>query len=156
MPEAPRRPTKLAQALRNNSTDCERLLWLELKGKRLGGHKFSRQIPIGPFICDFICRRAMLVVELDGGQHSINAEAEADARRTRFIEGAGYRVIRFWNHDVLGNMDGVLQAIGSALAACPPPDPLPVGEGGSTGAHFSPSPTGRGPGGAQAPEERSE
>lgn len=131
MPDKPRRPTKKAQHLRNNATNCERLLWLELRHSRLGGHKFSRQIPVGPFICDFVCRRAMLVVELDGGQHSANARE--DAHRTRFLESSGYRVIRFWNNDVIGNVEGVLQTILSAVEACPPPDPLPVGEGESEG-----------------------
>jgi very-short-patch-repair endonuclease len=133
MPDKPRRPTKRAQSLRNNATDCERLLWKELRASRLDGQKFSRQIPVGPYICDFVCRRRMLVIELDGGQHSANADV--DAKRSRFIESAGYRVIRFWNHEVMENLDGVLKAIVLALDACPkdpgpPPYPLPAGEGG--------------------------
>jgi very-short-patch-repair endonuclease len=127
MPESPRRPTKRAQQLRNNATDQERLLWLELRKRRFGGYKFSRQIPVGPFICDFICRCARLVVELDGGQHSANVEC--DAARTRFIGSAGYRVLRFWNHEVTGNLDGVLLTIEAELRVGPPPAPLPVGEG---------------------------
>ena len=127
MPESPRRPTKGAQDLRNNATDQERVLWLELRKRRFGGYKFSRQIPVGPFICDFVCRGARLAIELDGGQHSANVER--DASRTRFIESAGYRVLRFWNHEVAENLDGVLHVIGAALAACPPPAPLPDGEG---------------------------
>jgi len=128
MADGPHRPTKRAQQLRNEATDHERLLWLELRNRRFNGHKFSRQIPVGPFICDFVCRRAMLVIELDGGQHSANVDA--DARRTRFIESAGYRVLRFWNHEVMENLEGVLHAIGVALTSCPPPKPLPEGEGG--------------------------
>jgi very-short-patch-repair endonuclease len=127
MPEKPRRPTQRAQALRTNATGVERLLWTELRQRRLGGHKFSRQIPVGPFICDFVCRRRMLVIELDGGQHSANAARDAD--RTAYLERAGYKVIRFWNNDVTGNMEGVLQTILREIDACPPPDPLPVGEG---------------------------
>ena len=127
MPDAPRRPTKRAQDLRNNATDCERLLWIELRQRRLNGFKFSRQIPVGPFICDFVCRRAMLVIEVDGGQH--NANLEGDESRTRILERAGYRVIRFWNNDVTDNLEGVLTTIGEALTACPPPNPLPAGEG---------------------------
>ena len=69
----------------------------------------------------------MLVVELDGGQHS--AKVQRDAMRARFIESAGYRMLRFWNHEVTENLDGVLLAIGAALEACPPPNPLPAGEG---------------------------
>ena len=152
MPETPRRPTKLAQSLRGNATDCERLLWLELRQRRFGGHKFSRQIPVGPYVCDFVCRRSGLVIELDGGQHA--DAAAADERRTRYLEAQGYRVVRFWNHEVLQNMNGVLQTIGLALEACPPPNPLPVGEGGLTGTEpLPPSPTGRGPGGGPDVEE---
>jgi very-short-patch-repair endonuclease len=128
MTDKPRRPTKRAQQLRNDPTDHERLLWLELRKRRFDGHKFSRQIPVGPFICDFVCRRRKLVIELDGGQHSANMQE--DESRTRFLEKAGYRVIRFWNHDVSENLEGVLQKIGEALVLCPPPDPLPDGEGG--------------------------
>ncbi len=115
MAEEPRRPTKRARDLRNNATDHERRLWMELRNRRFHGLKFSRQIPIGPFICDFVCRRQMLVIELDGGQHSANVDA--DARRTRFIESAGYRVLRFWNHEVTENLEGVLHAIGEALTS---------------------------------------
>ena len=128
MPEALRRPTKRAQHLRNHATDCEQILWYQLRQRRLSGFKFSRQIPIGRFICDFVCRRAKLVVELDGGQHA--DKLVADEWRTRALECAGYRVIRFWNNEVTGNLDGVLERISEALTACPPPDPLPVGEGG--------------------------
>jgi very-short-patch-repair endonuclease len=128
MTDEPRRPTKRAQDLRNNATDHERLRWLELRNRRFNGHKFSRQIPVGPFICDFVCRRAMLVIELDDGQHSANVDK--DARRSRFIESAGYRVLRFWNHEVTENLEGVLHAIGVALTSGPPPNPLPEGEGG--------------------------
>ena len=138
MAEPYRRPTKQAQQLRNGATDCERLLWLELRGRRLGGYKFSRQIPVGRYICDFICRRSMLVVELDGGQHS----AEADAVRTQVLERAGYRVIRFWNNEVVENLGGVLQAILAELEAGPPPNPLSVGEGEfSRTSSSSPSPS---------------
>ena len=126
MPDKPRRPTKLAQSLRNKPTDCERDLWLQLRQRRLDGLKFSRQIPVGPFICDFVCRERMLVVELDGGQHSPGS----DGPRTKFLERTGYRVIRFWNNELIENPDGVLQTIRSAANACPPPNPLPVGEGG--------------------------
>jgi hypothetical protein len=87
------------------------------------------------------------VVELDGGQHS----AEADEVRTQVLEGAGYRVIRFWNNEVVENLGGVLEAILAELEAGPPPGPLPVGEGGEGGVRpRSPSPTGRGLGGGPA------
>ena len=111
------RPTARAQRLRANATDAEKLLWRHLSRRQLGGFKFSRQMPVGPFICDFMCREAKLVVEVDGGQH--DARAAADAVRTGLIEAEGYRVIRFWNHDVLANVDGVLQAILQALRTIP-------------------------------------
>ncbi len=90
-------------------TEVETLLWSRLPGRRLDGHKFVRQFPIGPHVADFACRRAKLVVELDGGQHG--DAVEADAVRTRIIEACGYKVIRFWNGEVTENLDGVLGTI---------------------------------------------
>ena len=75
------RPTARERELRNNATDAEKLLWRHLSRRQLGGYKFSRQMPVGPFVCDFMCREARLVVEADGGQHG----AARDAARTRFI-----------------------------------------------------------------------
>lgn len=112
MPEFRPRPTNRAQQLRNNATDAERRLWQGLSQRQLKDAKFSRQIPVGPFICDFVCRERKLIIEVDGGQH---AESKRDAARTAFLEAQGYRVIRFWNNDVLGNIDGVLQVIAAAL-----------------------------------------
>jgi very-short-patch-repair endonuclease len=123
------RPTARAQQLRNNATDAERHLWRHLSRRQLGGHKFSRQMPVGPFICDFMCREAALVVELDGGQHA--RDEARDSARTQYIEAEGFRVLRFWNNDVLGNTDGVLQAILRALKATPPPAPPASGRGES-------------------------
>ena len=123
MTEQPKRPTKRARQLRNNATDAERRLWKFLRGSQLGDHKFSRQIPIGPFICDFVCRRAMLVVEVDGRQHDENRER--DESRTRKIEAEGYSVIRFWNNDVLERTEGVLIEIARALKALPTPQSPP-------------------------------
>lgn len=77
-------------------------------------------MPIGPFICDFLCRERKLIVEVDGGQH---AEKDRDARRTAFLEREGLPVIRFWNNEILENIEGVLQAIGDALRVLPPPTP---------------------------------
>ena len=82
-------------------------------------------MPVGPFIADFLCREQLLIVELDGGQHSENLK---DAARTAFLEQTGYRVLRFWNHDVLGNTEGVLHAISVALSG-PPPTPSRKREG---------------------------
>jgi putative addiction module CopG family antidote len=92
--------------------EAEERLWNELRGRRLAAAKFVRQYQIGEFIADFACRSLRLAIELDGGQHSEN---ERDAARTRVIEAYGYRVIRFWNNEVLENMDGVLQAISHEL-----------------------------------------
>jgi len=92
-------------------TDVERKLWCVLRARQLDGFKFRRQSTIGPFVVDFLCIDAMLVVELDGGQH----DEATDADRTAFLEGRGYRVIRFWNHDVIGQFEGVLETIRSAL-----------------------------------------
>ena len=113
MPQFRPRPTKRAQHLRNNATDAERRLWRHLSRRRLGGHKFSRQMAVGPFICDFLCRERGLVVELDGGQHA--DRTVEDATRTAFLERNGLTVLRFWNNDVLGNLEGVLITIQAAL-----------------------------------------
>jgi very-short-patch-repair endonuclease len=107
-------------------TDAERALWNELRGRRFADHKFKSQWTVGPFVADFCCWERRLVVEVDGGQHT----EEADAARTAALNAMGYRVVRFWNNDVLTNMDGVLQTILSALESHPHPDPLPqAGEG---------------------------
>jgi very-short-patch-repair endonuclease len=122
----PDRQRQFAMQMRAAPTDAERVLWQRLRFEiALAGSHFRRQALIGPFIVDFASRKARLVIELDGGQH--DERREADERRTRFIEGRGYRVLRFWNHEVLGNMDGVLQVIQVALT--PTPDPSPQGGG---------------------------
>ncbi len=92
-------------------TDVEHVLWNALRGRQLGGFKFRRQATIGRYVIDFLCIERMLVVELDGGQHSDTA----DAPRTAFLEADGYRVIRFWNHEVVENLDGVLASILASL-----------------------------------------
>jgi very-short-patch-repair endonuclease len=104
--------TRLSRRLRAAQTDAESLLWGHLRNRRLSGHKFVRQDPVGPFICDFVCRERRLIVEADGGQH---AESAADARRDRWLRARGYRVLRFWNNDILGNLEGVLTVIAAAL-----------------------------------------
>jgi len=118
-----------ARALREAPTDAESLLWFHLRDRRLANHKFRRQRPIGPYFADFACLEAMLVVELDGGQH-VEA-ATYDERRTRFMENQGYRVLRFWNNEVLMQTDAVRERILQALQEDRPhPNPLPLaGEG---------------------------
>jgi very-short-patch-repair endonuclease len=113
-----RKPTIRSRELRNNPTDAERLLWRHLRNRQLAGIRFNRQVPIGPFICDFAARTARLIIELDGGQHAVRTAQ--DARRTDFLVSRGYRVLRFWNNDVLENLEGVLSVIEGALANSPP------------------------------------
>jgi BirA family biotin operon repressor/biotin-[acetyl-CoA-carboxylase] ligase len=107
-----KRLTPPAQELRRNMTDAARRLWSHLRAKQLGV-QFTRQYQIGNAIADFACRRLKLVVEVDGGQHS---DSPTDDDRTREIEAHGYQVIRFWNHDVLTNTDGVLTRIAEEIA----------------------------------------
>jgi very-short-patch-repair endonuclease len=104
---------RFARRLRVNQTDAETVLWNRIRNRQLDGHKFARQVPIGGYICDFVCREKQLVIEVDGGQHN---ESTADAIRDRRLNEEGYRVIRFWNNDVLGNIEGVLLTIQSALS----------------------------------------
>lgn len=104
---AAKRLTGAARKLRSEPTEAEKRLWSHLRGDQLGA-RFTRQFPIGDYVADFACRRLRLAIELDGGQHADNAR---DAERTREIEAHGYRVIRFWNNEVLANTDGVLTAI---------------------------------------------
>jgi very-short-patch-repair endonuclease len=112
-----------AQRLRRALTDAERKLWSVLRSRQLQGAKFRRQQPIGPFIADFVCQQERLIIEADGGQHADNG---ADARRTAFLESKGYRILRFWNNDILNNVDGVAQVIADALST---PHPLSPGSG---------------------------
>ena len=101
-----------AKRLRRDMTDAEKLLWQHVRNRQLGGFKFRRQCTIGPFIADFACIENRLIVEADGGQHS---ESTSDANRTDYLERQGWQVIRFWNTDILTNIDGVLEAILIAL-----------------------------------------
>ena len=107
-----KRLTPIARKLRKAPTDAEIRLWWRLRGEQLGV-AFVRQFPIGNAVVDFACRRLKLAIELDGSQHADNP---ADEDRTRMIEAHGYRVIRFWNGDVLQNTDGVLEAIVQEIA----------------------------------------
>ena len=92
-----------ARSLRRDSTDAERAFWNQVRAKRLGGHRFRRQVPIGPYIVDFVCPTARLVVELDGGHHQ--GQAFADERRTQWLEGEGYRVLRGLEQRCAGKHD---------------------------------------------------
>ena len=102
-----------ARELRRNPTKAESALWFHLRNRQLSGHRFRRQRPIGKYIVDFVCLASCLVVELDGGQHM--ASGEYDAARTADLNGRGFAVIRFWNDQVLTEIDGLKEAILRAL-----------------------------------------
>ena len=130
-----------ARNLRQNLTEAEQRLWLDLRRTALGW-RFRRQFPVPPYIADFACIEARLVVEIDGGQHSDN---RADSRRDEILHQRGWRVLRFWNNEVFENRTGVLQVITDALgprpSAYPHPDPPPqAGEGAPASALQSVSP----------------
>ena len=110
-----------ARELRKNSTDAERILWSELRDHKLNGIGFRRQVPIKNYIADFACHSAKLVVELDGGQHFEHEHMKRDSRRDAFLALKGFRVLRFNNHDVMTNRQGILETIASALADAPSP-----------------------------------
>jgi len=118
------RETKTARSreLRSNQTDAEKKLWWRLRNRQITGCKFVRQEPVGPYICDFVCRELQLVVEVDGGQHE---ESKADKVRDAWLKAHNYRVMRFWNNDVLKNIDGVLEVISTALDRESPSPDLP-------------------------------
>ena len=111
--------TGRARALRKQSTDAERLLWSRLRNRRLMGLKFRRQTPIGRYIVDFVCHERNLIIEVDGGQHQ---ERQADdLSRTEWLNSQGFTVIRYWNNQVLGELDGVLESIRMTLEPVPSP-----------------------------------
>ena len=114
----------LARKLRQQSTDAERMLWKHLRAHRMAGYKFRRQVVIEPYIVDFICLDARLIVEADGGQHL--EQAEDDLKRSAFLQSRGYKVIRFWNDEILTDTHIVLERIYNNLIAAPSP-------GGRTG-----------------------
>jgi very-short-patch-repair endonuclease len=109
--------TQRARRLRRTATKAEAALWYRLRSRGLNGYKFVRQEPIGPYTVDLICRERRLVVEVDGGQHADNP---GDVIRDKWLVDHNYRVLRFWNNDVLGNMAGVLETITTALVEAPP------------------------------------
>ena len=96
-------------------TEAEKKLWFHLHRRQLDSHRFRRQVPIGTYIADFACLASRLVVELDGGQHSEADKETLDAQRTNWLKLRGYRVLRFWNHEVLSETDSVVEAIFNAL-----------------------------------------
>jgi very-short-patch-repair endonuclease len=105
--------TKLAKGLRRQQTDAEKKIWYSLRSRQFQGVKFRRQQPLGPYIVDFCSLQKKVVIELDGGQHA--TEQEKDAKRTKYLNQLGFRVIRVWNNDVLKNVEGVLEQIQQQL-----------------------------------------
>ena len=117
----------LAKKLRQQSTDTEQLLWKHLRAHRMAGYKFKRQVVIEPYIVDFACLEARLIVEADGGQHL--EQVENDLKRSISLESLGYKVIRFWNHEILNDIHSVLERIHNHLIEAPSPQPSPEGRG---------------------------
>ncbi|HEY7655224.1 MAG TPA: DUF559 domain-containing protein [Burkholderiales bacterium] len=105
-----------ARKLRSNLTDAEKRLWRRLQRRQIGRAKFRRQQPIGRYIVDFVCFECRVIIEVDGGQHA--ERRYDDEQRTRWLEARGYRVLRFWNNDVLEHTDAVAQAVFDAVERC--------------------------------------
>jgi very-short-patch-repair endonuclease len=118
-----------ARQLRKAQTETEQHLWRQLRNRSLAGCKFRRQHPIGPYICDFVCLDHRLVIEVDGGQHAL--QVDEDNARSAYLESRGFTVMRFWNHEVLGQTEAVLEKIAKMIASdSPHPVPLPKGARG--------------------------
>ena len=108
-----RKSTIKARTLRHDQTKAESVFWSHVKAKQFLGLKFKRQFPVGEYIADFICIEKKIIVEIDGGQHCENSK---DLERTKYLNNMGYEVIRFWNNDVLGNIEGVLHTLSLTLS----------------------------------------
>jgi very-short-patch-repair endonuclease len=119
--------TQIAKNLRKTSTFAERLLWRHLRAKQMEGYKFRRQEPIGDYVVDFVCFEKRIIIEVDGSQHQI--EKDKDKKRDKWFKEQGFRVLRFWNNEVLKNMDGVLAVIRERCICHPPPTPSHRGRG---------------------------
>ncbi len=111
-----RRTVAIARRLRMSQTSAETVLWNRIRNRQIDGHKFVRQEPVEDFICDFVCRSKMIVIEVDGGQHN---DSMKDVKRDRQLGHAGFKVLRFWNNDVLQNVDGVVAVIQAELSKWP-------------------------------------
>ena len=115
------RSGKLQRALRNNMSDAEQVLWNVLRGRQVSGLKFRRQHPFGNYILDFVCLENKLVIEVDGGQHG--QQAGYDESRTQELQTAGFCVLRFWNNEVLKEIESVKEKIGLVVRSC---NPIPL------------------------------
>jgi very-short-patch-repair endonuclease len=116
--EGARSLTGVARQLRSRMTDAERKLWFALKDRRFAAVKFRRQVPVGPYVADFLCFDLRLIVEVDGGQH---AESARDVERDKWLAHNEFRVVRFWNNDVLKNLEGVLTILAEEIDRTPHP-----------------------------------
>lgn len=151
-PKPAPRTKPFARNLRANATDAEYLLWYELRNRVLNGYRFSRQVRIGPFVCDFVCRSERLIVELDGSQHADN---RIDERRTDWLLKQGYSILRFWNDEVVFERGAVLDTIVAALQGrLEPPHPTSASAQLRFAVPSYPSPRrGEGPAAAHVREE---
>jgi len=118
-----------ARQLRRNQTDAERKLWRSLRLLKSQGFHFRRQVPIEGIIVDFACYSSRIVIEVDGGQHNEATGQAADKQRDAKLAQNNFRVLRFWNNDVLANTEGVMEVVVASLASTPTPDPSPQGGG---------------------------
>ena len=133
------RRRQFAKSMRSGMTDAEQQLWMHLRAHRFQGYKFKRQQPLGPYIVDFACFGARLIVETDGGQHLENPR---DVKRDEWFKANGYRVLRFWNNQVLQETESVLETILHAVQEAPLPYPSPArGEGLKQRTHDSSLPS---------------
>jgi very-short-patch-repair endonuclease len=125
-------PNKNARALRQRLTPQEVKLWVKLRELKSTGSHFRRQAPIGPYIVDFVSFKWRVVIEVDGGQHGLQAGQQADEERDAFLRSQGFKILRFWNSDVDRNLDGVIETIRDAVTSPTPAlraDPPHKGEG---------------------------
>ena len=113
-------PIALARHLRRAQTGAERAVWARLRNRQLEGARFRRQQPIGPYLVDFVCFEKRLIVEIDGGQHNEEGAAVRDEHRTTWLRGRGFEVIRFWNNEVMADLEAVVEKIRQALGASSP------------------------------------
>jgi very-short-patch-repair endonuclease len=123
------RLTPLAKNLRKRATDTERLIWRHLRAKHFKGLKFRQQQPMGKYIVDFVCFEKKIIIELDGGQHAMLSGKHKDTERDKWFEAQGYKVLRFWDNEVLTNTHEVLEVIRTNCFDHPPLNPLPSREG---------------------------
>ena len=137
MPQTPTGLRRHVRHLRANQTDAELALWKSIRARRFAGHKFRRQVPVGPYVVDFYCHQKRLVIELDGGQHNFAEVSAYDSERSAYLAKRGLMVLRFWNNEIFQRRDDVLTRIWGVLQGSDMPSP-------DFAKAKSPSPEGRG------------